>query len=104
MKAVSITKMQRASDQVCKLLRVISNPDRLMIIFLLSKGEKCVGEIEESLCILQPTLSQQLAVLRKENLVSTRRVGKNIYYQLEGVWALHVIQTLYHQNVKSNKI
>ena len=56
-----------------------------------------MGELEESLGIVQPTLSQQLTVLREEQLVTTRRDGKNIYYSLASSQALAVIETLYLQ-------
>jgi DNA-binding transcriptional ArsR family regulator len=56
-----------------------------------------VGELEAALGIMQPTLSQQLTVLRAEELVSTRRDGKNIYYSLASSQALAVIGTLYEQ-------
>ena len=78
-------------------MKVLANPDRLMILCQLSQGEKRVGELEELLGILQPTLSQQLTVLREEQLVSTRREGKNIYYTLASPQALAVIKTLYQQ-------
>ena len=89
--------MQNGAGQACKLMKVLANPDRLMILCQLSKGELRVGEIEEQLGIVQPTLSQQLTVLRDEALVSTRRDGKNIYYQLDSPQALAVIKTLYKQ-------
>jgi DNA-binding transcriptional ArsR family regulator len=76
-------------------MKVLSNPDRLMLLCQLSLGEKRVGELEEILGILQPTLSQQLTVLRDEELVSTRREGKNIYYQISSPEALTVMQVLY---------
>lgn len=89
--------MQNGAGQACKLMKVLANPDRLMILCQLSKGELRVGEIEEQLGIVQPTLSQQLTVLRDEALVSTRRDGKNIYYQLDSPQALAVIKALYKQ-------
>ena len=89
--------MQNGAGQACKLMKVLANPDRLMILCQLSKGELRVGEIEEQLGIVQPTLSQQLTVLRDEALVSTRRDDKNIYYQLDSPQALAVIKTLYKQ-------
>lgn len=89
--------MQNGASQACKMMKVLANPDRLMILCQLSKGELRVGEIEEQLGIVQPTLSQQLTVLRDEALVSTRRDGKNIYYQLDSPQALAVIKTLYKQ-------
>ena len=102
MSAVSLEleQMHRSAEQACKLMKVLSNPDRLMIFCQLSKGELRVGEIEEMLGIAQPTLSQQLTVLRDEELVSTRREGKNIYYQVTSPRALAVIGTLYEQFCK----
>jgi DNA-binding transcriptional ArsR family regulator len=102
MSAVSLEleQMHRSAEQACKLMKVLSNPDRLMILCQLSKGELRVGEIEEMLGIEQPTLSQQLTVLRDEELVSTRREGKNIYYQVTSPRALAVIGTLYEQFCK----
>jgi DNA-binding transcriptional ArsR family regulator len=81
----------------------LANPDRLMILCQLSKGEMRVGEIEELLGILQPTLSQQLTVLRDEELVSARREGKNIYYQLSSPQALAVMEVLYSQFCNSDE-
>jgi DNA-binding transcriptional ArsR family regulator len=103
MSAVSLEleQMHRSAEKACKLMKVLSNPDRLMILCQLSKGELRVGEIEEILGIVQPTLSQQLTVLRDEELVSTRREGKNIYYQITSPRALAVIGTLYEQFCKS---
>jgi DNA-binding transcriptional ArsR family regulator len=92
-----LAQMQTAADQACRLLKVLANPDRLLILCQLSLGEKRVGELEALLQIVQPTLSQQLTVLREEALVSTRREGKHIYYQLTSPQALAVMQVLYHQ-------
>jgi ArsR family transcriptional regulator len=76
-------------------MKVLANCDRLMLLCQLSQGEKCVSELEELLGIAQPTLSQQLSVLRNEELVTTRREGKNIYYQISSLEALAVMQVLY---------
>jgi DNA-binding transcriptional ArsR family regulator len=102
MKSVSLelTQMQSSAEQACKLMKVLSNPDRLMILCQLSKQEMCVSEIESTLGIMQPTLSQQLTVLREENLVDTRREGKNIFYQVKSSKALAVIEVLYEQYCK----
>jgi len=86
-----------SAEQACRLMKVLSNRDRLMILCQLSQGELRVGEIEAQLGIAQPTLSQQLTVLRDEALVSTRREGKNIYYQLSSPQAMAVIGVLYAQ-------
>jgi DNA-binding transcriptional ArsR family regulator len=95
--SLSLQDMQQAAGQACRLLKVLSNPDRLMILCQLSQGEMRVGEMEEALGIVQPTLSQQLTVLRDEELVSTRREGKNIYYQFSSPQALALMQVLYAQ-------
>ncbi len=95
--ALPLERMQAAAREACSLLKVLSNPDRLLILCHLSQGEARVGELEEVLGIVQPTLSQQLTVLRQEELVTTRRDGKNIYYSLASPQALAVIETLYVQ-------
>ena len=94
---LELTAMQQAAGKACRLLKVLANPDRLLLLCQLSQGEKRVGELEEILGITQPTLSQQLTVLRDEALVSTRRDGKNIYYRLSSAQALAVIQVMYQQ-------
>ena len=95
--SLELEQMHSAAEHACKLMKVLSNPDRLMILCQLSKGELRVGEIEEILGIGQPTLSQQLTVLRDEDLVVTRREGKNIYYQIASTPAMAVMEVLYQQ-------
>lgn len=64
------------------LLRAMANENRLMILCLLAAGERSVGEIESLTGARQPTVSQQLARLRADGLVESRRDGKVIYYSL----------------------
>lgn len=92
-----LTAMRASADAACSLMRVLSNPDRLLLLCQLSGGERRVGELEELLDIQQPTLSQQLAVLRDESLVATRREGKQIYYRIASESALAVMAALYDQ-------
>ena len=92
-----LAQMQASAEQACRLMKVLGNPNRLLILCQLTQGEKRVGELEDLLGIMQPTLSQQLTVLRDEELVSIRREGKNIYYQLSSPQALAVMQGLYAQ-------
>lgn len=101
--SLELEQMHSSAAQACKLMKVLSNPDRLMILCQLSKGELRVGEIEEILGIGQPTLSQQLTVLREEELVTTRRDGKSIYYQVTSPRALAVIGTLFEQFCKPSR-
>ena len=95
--ALELATMQNGAARACRLMKVLANPDRLLLLCQLSQGEKRVGELEELLGIVQPTLSQQLTVLREEGLVSTRRDGKAIYYQLSSPEALAVMKVLYKQ-------
>lgn len=87
--------MQASVDDARKLMKVLSNSDRMMLLCEIGQGEKCVSELEAVLNIHQPTLSQQLTVLRKEKLVKTRRDGKQIYYSLASEIAIAVMSVLY---------
>ena len=82
-------------DLVSDCLKVLSNPDRLKILCVLVEGELNVQQIEIRTNIYQPTLSQQLTVLRNNQIVSTRREGKQIFYQLSDMRVLKIMQTLY---------
>ena len=70
------------SDTVIDELKALAHPLRLRILEVLRDGERNVGEIEEAAEIGQPTLSQQLGVLRKAGLVETRKEAKLVYYRL----------------------
>jgi DNA-binding transcriptional ArsR family regulator len=72
---IELEAMHEAAEAAAGLLKVLANPDRLMLLCRLAQGEASVGELEAELGILQPTLSQQLTVLREEALVETRRDG-----------------------------
>ncbi len=97
---LELSEMHVAAGEACRLMKVLANADRLLLLCQLSQGEQCVSELETLLGIVQPTLSQQLTVLRDEELVSTRRAGKNIYYQIASPQALAVIKVLYQQFCK----
>jgi DNA-binding transcriptional ArsR family regulator len=88
-------QMRKAAAKAGALLRALAHEDRLLLLCQLAHGERCVSELEELLDIHQPSLSQQLGVLRNEGLVNTRRDGKNIYYEVASEEALRVIETLY---------
>ena len=72
---IDLPKMREAAGRACSLMRALSNPDRLMLLCQLAQGERRVGELEELLDIQQPTLSQQLAVLRDEQRLSGPKFG-----------------------------
>jgi DNA-binding transcriptional ArsR family regulator len=91
----SLRDMAADAERACDFLKALTNPSRLMILCQLADGEKSVGELEGLLGLRQPTLSQQLARLREDDLVETRRHGKMIYYRLASKEARRLIELLY---------
>lgn len=96
-KEIDIEAMMAGASEAAQLLKSLGNPERLLILCQLSKGEYCVGDLESILAIPQPTLSQQLGRLRGDELVTTRREGKMIYYSIASKEALALMEVLYKQ-------
>ncbi len=90
-----ITTIRASANEACTMLKALANEDRLLILCQLSEGSKNVGELETLLKIRQPTLSQQLTVLREEKLVKTERKGKYIFYSLKSMEAAKIMETLF---------
>ncbi len=90
-------QMQQSSEQASQLLKSLSHPDRLLLLCQLTQGEYCVSELEKLVGVGQPSLSQQLGILRKDKLVATRREGKQIYYRILSEDALAVLELLYQR-------
>ncbi len=88
-------RLRQAAAQAVTALKLLANPERLLLLCQLSQGEMCVSELEQQLQIRQPTLSQQLGVLRNEGVVNTRRDGKNIYYSVADAALLEIVAVLY---------
>jgi DNA-binding transcriptional ArsR family regulator len=86
-----VDNAKRASD----FLKALAHESRLMILCILAEGETSVSEFENQLGLRQPTVSQQLARLRADGLVSTRRNGKTVYYSLASDEARVVIGAIY---------
>jgi DNA-binding transcriptional ArsR family regulator len=76
-------------------LKALAHESRLMMLCILAEGEKSVSELEQILELRQPTVSQQLARLRADGLVSTRRDGKAVYYSFASDEARAVIGAIY---------
>lgn len=93
--SLDMNEMRVAATAACGLLKVLANPDRLLLLCQLTQGPHCVSELESILGIQQPTLSQQLGVLRDEALVTTQREGKQIFYSIASSEAKAVMQVLY---------
>jgi DNA-binding transcriptional ArsR family regulator len=88
-------KLAKSSQQASQLLKALANDNRLMLLCILSEGEYSVTELEEILDIRQPTLSQQLARLRADELVTTRREGKSVFYSLASDVARDLMEVIY---------
>jgi DNA-binding transcriptional ArsR family regulator len=93
--ATDIDTLLANAREASEFLKALSHEARLVILCLLAEGEKPVSEIERILALRQPAVSQQLARLRADGLVDTRREGKNIYYSIARPEVRHVIETLY---------
>ncbi len=76
-------------------LKALANENRLLLLCLLADGEKSVSELESTLGLRQPTVSQQLGRLRVDDLVSYRREGKTVLYSLASEEVRQVIGLLY---------
>ena len=87
--------MLAAADEASALLKALANRHRLIIICQLIDRERSVGELAELLQIRDSTVSQHLALLRKDGLVSARRDGQTIWYSIVSGPARELVQTLY---------
>jgi ArsR family transcriptional regulator, virulence genes transcriptional regulator len=89
-----LDQFQASAGEAARLLKALSNERRLMILCQLGEGERAVGELLPLVGLSQSALSQHLAVLREEGLVTTRREGVSILYRIADPAALKVIAVL----------
>jgi DNA-binding transcriptional ArsR family regulator len=87
--------MLTAADEACGLLKALANRHRLMIVCQLTENERSVGELATLLNIRDSTVSQHLALLRKDGLVTARRDGQTIWYSIGSAPARELVSTLY---------
>jgi len=90
-----VNLLRVAASQAVGALKLLANEERLLLLCQLSQGESCVSELEEALGIRQPTLSQQLGVLRNDGVITPRREGKKIYYRVASPELLEILAVLY---------
>jgi DNA-binding transcriptional ArsR family regulator len=93
---VDVDRMAGRAREASEFLKALAHEARLMILCDLLRGERSVGELEALLSRPQSTVSQQLARLRLEGLVSARRDGKTIYYSIASEKARLIIGALYN--------
>jgi DNA-binding transcriptional ArsR family regulator len=92
-----VAELEQVAEQVALFLRSLANRDRLLLLCHLIDGERTVGALEEATGIRQPSLSQQLGVLRDEGLVDTRREGRFVHYRIASAEAAELLGVLYRQ-------
>jgi len=89
-----VALLEARAGEAARLLRALANERRLMILCQLSEGERSVGQLQDLVGLSQSALSQHLASLRQDQIVSTRRDGQTIWYRVVDLDALKVIATL----------
>ena len=92
---LEMLRMQSAADEASELLKALANRHRLLILCQLVDRERSVGELAEFLGIRDSTVSQHLALLRRDGLVAARREGQTIWYSISSAPARALLQTLY---------
>lgn len=92
---MKIEDMLNAVEQATDLLKSLANRNRLLLLCNLIEGEKSVGELARLIGARETAVSQQLALLRKDGIVQTRRQGQTVYYNLASAKAAKVIETLH---------
>jgi ArsR family transcriptional regulator len=94
MSARNLIALERNAGEASRFLKSVGNENRLLILCHLLDGEKSVGELEAALDLRQPNLSQQLARLREDGLVSARRASKKVYYSIAAPRARQMLELL----------
>ena len=91
---ISFEEMQKNASEATILLKSMANETRLMILCQLVDGDKSVTNLMEKVHLSQSALSQHLAILRRERLVSTRREAQMVYYSLNSNNAMAILVAL----------
>lgn len=91
---VTIDRLQESAGKAARMLRLLGNEYRLLVLCLLADGEKHVGALQEEVGLSQSALSQHLAKLREDGLVATRRESQTIHYRIADPDVVRLIETL----------
>jgi len=92
---MQIDDLEQAAGQVSGIMKLLSAPNRLMILCQLVEQERSVGDLCSLLGMKPPAMSQQLSILRREDILSTRREGQTIYYFISDENILKLMTFLY---------
>ena len=93
--SAELTRMMASAEEATDFLKTLAHSNRLILLCLLAEKERSVSELEQILGLRQPAVSQQLARLRADGLVATRRDGKAIHYKVADERTLRFIKLLY---------
>ncbi len=97
---MKVKNVEESAEAVAGLLKLLSAPNRLMILCHLIESEQCVGDLCEMLEMKPPAMSQQLSLLKREGLLSSRREGQTIYYSITDQKVGKLIAFLYENYCK----
>jgi len=92
---IQVNDMKHQAADAAKMLKVLANPARLMILCQLVQGEQCAGDLWSKSTLSQSAFSQHLSVLRKNKIVKTRKSSQVVYYALEDDKAVRILEVLY---------
>ena len=98
-----LEQLMQNARSASDFLKALSHENRLLLLCLLCEKERSVGELESILALRQPTVSQQLARLRYDDLVTTRRDGKTIYYNIANEDIRRFVSVIYDMFCTSRK-
>ncbi len=104
MPTLDVTEMKNHADEAGTLLKAMASTPRLLVLCNLATGEHSVGELLNELPLLGASaLSQHLAILRQQELVTTRREAQTVYYTLAPGPAVEIISVLHGSFCTSHK-
>jgi ArsR family transcriptional regulator len=89
----NMSKQKNPHEKISDLMKSISNPVRVQILLAIGTGEACVCHLESLLGLRQAYISQQLMILRKRKIITSRRDGKYIYYRLAKPEVLNIVHS-----------
>lgn len=89
----NMIKQKNPHEKVSEFMKSISNPVRIQILLAIGTGEACVCHLESLLGLRQAYISQQLMILRKKKIITSRRDGRYIYYRLAKPEVLNIVQS-----------
>jgi DNA-binding transcriptional ArsR family regulator len=93
--SLDLATMREHAGEAAQLLKALANEHRLLLLCTLAEGEMSVGQLNERVALSQSALSQHLALLRRDGLVTTRRVAQQVFYSLTDGPGSHVIKALH---------